>query len=254
MGLKPLAVLWVALAALALPAQSLTIYCEEDPPMQIKNADGSLTGMTVELVREIQKRVGNQDPIQMVPWARGLEALESQPNTILFSMGRTAERNPLFQWVGPIAESTFGLYGKADSPLQIKSLDEARKVRAIGVYRDDIRDQYLTRAGFANLDRINDNVANFKKLMMGRVDLYASSSNDIKANAEGAGYRLADVKLCFVFLRTQIFIALSRRTDPTVAAQWNGALKAMKKDNTFQAIFKKYYPDRTLPGPELTTF
>ena len=254
MRFKLLAIAWTVLTAVALPAQSLRIYCEDDPPMQIRAADGSLSGMTVEMVREIQKRVGNQDPIEMVPWARGYEALGRERNTVLFSMGRTAERDALFQWVGPIAESTFGLYARADSPLMIRTLEDAKRVRAIGVYRDDIRDQFLTRAGLANLDRTNDNVTNFKKLMLGRIDLFASSSNDIKANAEGAGYTLADVKLSHVFLRTQIFIAFSRKTDPAIVARWNAALKAMKKDATFQALFRKYYPDRPFPGPEVSAF
>ena len=240
--------------AASLSAQSLTIYCEDDSPMQFKGPDGKLTGMTVGIVEEIQKRVGNTDPIQMVPWARGLEALTNNPNTVLFSMGRTAERNDLFQWVGPIAETAFGLYVKADSKIEIKSLDDAKKVKAIGVYKDDVRDQFLTKAGFANLDRTSDNITNFKKLMLGRVDMYASSSNDIQGNAERAGFKVSDIRLAYVFLKTQVFVAVSKKTDPAVVAKWNAALTAMKKDGAFKAMFKKYYPDRELPGPEITKF
>lgn len=254
MGIHSLRVLLALLFVVSLSAQNLTIYCEDDSPMQFKGPDGQLTGMTVEMVRQIQERVGNTDPIQMVPWARGLDAVSRHPNTVLFSMGRTAERNPLFQWVGPIAESAFGLYVKADSPIQIRTLDDAKRIRSIGVYRDDIRDQFLTREGFTNLQRTNDNISNFKKLMSGRIEMYASSSNDIQGNAERAGYKLADVKLAYVFLRTQIFIAVSKQTDPSVAAKWNAALAAMKKDGSFAAIFRKYYPGRDLPGPEITKF
>ncbi len=242
------------LLAATLSAQRLTIYCEDDAPMQFKAPDGTLSGMTVEIVREIQTRVSNTDPIEMVPWARGLNALNTEPNTVLFSMGRTAERNDLYQWVGPIAESAFGLYVKAESLIVIKDLQEAKSVRAIGVYRDDIRDQFLTKAGFRNLERTTDNIQNFKKLMSGRIDMYASSSNDIKGNAEQAGFQLSDVKLVHVFLRTQIFIAMSKKTDPAVVSKWNAALAAMKKDGSFRIIFKKYYPDRKLPGPEITKF
>jgi len=250
-------ILTLALALLSpmiLAAQKLTIYCEDDSPMQFMGPDGKLSGMSVELVEEIQKRVGNTDEIKMVPWARGYDAVQKNPNIVLFSMGRTAERNPLFQWVGPIAESSFGLYAKAGSLIRIKTLDEAKKVHAIGVYRDDIRDQFLTKAGFTNLDRVNDNVTNFRKLMSGRVDLYASSSNDIRGNAERAGFRVADIKLVFVFLKTQVFIAMSKDTDPAIPAKWNEALRAMKRDGTFRRIFKAYYPDHSLPGPEITTF
>ncbi|MBF0205302.1 MAG: transporter substrate-binding domain-containing protein [Oligoflexia bacterium] len=238
----------------ALSAQKLNIYCEDDRPMQFVGADGILTGMSVEIVQEIKKRVGNSDPIKMVPWARGLNEVTNTPNTVLFSMARTAERNQLFQWVGPIAETAFALYAKANSTIKITELDDAKKIRSIGVYRDDIRDQFLTKAGFTNLERTDDNVSNFKKLMAGRFDMYASSSNDIKGNAESAGYKLSDVRLVYIFLRSQVYMAMSKGTNVAIVAQWNDALKKMKEDGTFSRIFKKYYPDNELPGPEISKF
>lgn len=79
---------------------SLSIYCEFDPPFQFLDASGSPTGYAVGLVREIQKRVGNTDPIEIVPWARGHNDVLKKPNIVLFSMARTAERENLFRWVG----------------------------------------------------------------------------------------------------------------------------------------------------------
>ena len=238
----------MSLLPLPASAQKLEIFCEEDRPLQFKAPDGSLTGLAVEVVQEIQKRVGNTDPIQMVPWARGLKYLNEKPNTVLFSMGRTAERNNLYHWVGPIGEKSMGLYVKADSTLQIKSLDDAKKVRAIGVYRDDLRDQYLTQAGFTNLQRTNASVQNYRMLMMGRIDMFASSEFEVADN------KYTDVKLVFSFLQTQSFIALSKGTDTAVVTQWNNALAAMKKDGSFKAIFNKYFPGQDLPGPAITNF
>ena len=120
-------------------AQQLSLFCEDMKPLQFLGADGRLTGMAVELVREIQKRVGNQDEIQMVPWSRGLDALNSAANTALFSMARTADRNARYYWIGPTSEDVYGLYVKADSPIKIASLDDARKLDLIGVYRDRAR-------------------------------------------------------------------------------------------------------------------
>ena len=240
----------MTLLAFAMPAsaQKLQIFCEDDKPMQFKAADGSLTGLTVEVVQEIQRRVGNNDPIQMVPWARGLKYLNEEPNTVLFSMGRTAERNDLYQWVGPVSEEVMGLYAKADSRLRIKSLDDAKKVHAIGVYRDDIRDQYLTNKGFTNLYRVTSGMQNYKMLMLGRIDLFASSINEV------AGNKYVGLKLAFPLLTAQMFIAVSSGTDPAIVAQWNEALAAMKKDGSFKAIFNKYFPGQDLPGPAITKF
>ena len=229
-------------------AQQLRLICEDTPPMQFKAPDGSLTGLTVEVVLEIQKRVGNTDPIQMLPWARGLKMLNEEPNTVLFTMARTAERNDLYQWVGPVSEEIMGLYAKADSPLRIKSLDDAKKVRAIGVYRNDIRDQYLTNKGFTNLYRVIEAAQNYKMLMLGRIDLLASSEGDV------AGSKFKGLKMVFPLMTTQMFIAMNQETDPTVVAKWNEALTTMKADGTFKAIYHKYYPDRNLPGPAITKF
>ncbi|MBK6999707.1 MAG: transporter substrate-binding domain-containing protein [Rhodoferax sp.] len=254
--MKKLALYFTAafLFILSSGAYSLNIYCEDDAPFQFKGPDGKLTGMVVEMVSEVQKRVGNTDPIQMVPWARGLRSLDSEPDTLLFTMSRTEDRNDLYQWIGPVAQSDYAFYVKADSKISIASLEDAKKIASIGVYRDDVRDKFLTKAGFNNLDRTNDNVSNFKKLMSDRVSMYASGGNAIANDAERAGYKSADVKPVYVFLKTQSFIAASRKTDPSVVAKWNSAMEAMKKDGSFGTIFKKYYPNSPLPGPAITHF
>jgi polar amino acid transport system substrate-binding protein len=62
-------------------AQTLALYCEDDRPLQFVGSDGKLTGFTIEIVQEIQKRLGNNDPIQVVPWARGIDKIDNNPNT-----------------------------------------------------------------------------------------------------------------------------------------------------------------------------
>jgi polar amino acid transport system substrate-binding protein len=173
---------------------------------------------------------------------------------MLLTMSRTVERNPQYQWIGPLTERAFGLYEKVDSNLKITSLEDARKVASIGVYRNDVRDLFFTRLGFTNLERASDNVSNFKKFMLGRVTLFAGSVNDIQQQAEAAGYKQEDVKLAYTFLRVQLYIAVSKQTDPALVEKWNATLNEMKKDKVFAAIHTKYYPGQALPGPAFTKF
>lgn len=238
----------------SLLAQQLTIYCEEDPPFQMMGSDGQLTGLTVEITTEIQKRAGNQDAIEMVPWARGYDAVQKRPNTVLFSMSRTAARNPLFHWVGPVLEASYSFYARADSNLVIKNLGDAKKLKRIGVYINDVRDSFLTQAGFKNLDRTTNNMQNFKKLMAGRVDVYASASISIEEEARAAGYKASDVKEVFTFLHFQLYIALSKGTPEGVVKAWSDAFASMQKDGSFARLHRKYYPALPLPGKAITTF
>ncbi len=237
-----------------ISAQSLVIYTENDPPSQFLDKDGKLTGYMIEVVQEIQKRVGNTDKVELVPWARGYDAIQKQNNVVLFSMTRTAERNPMFKWVGPTLESTSNLYAKADSKIKIAGMEEAKKLGKIGVYRDDVRDQILSKAGFTNLDRENDVTTNIKMLMGGRIDVYADSSTSFAANVKAAGFKSEDFKFILTFQKSQLFFAMSLKMPDSVVTAWNAALDTMKKDGTFEKMLKKYYPDNQLPGPAITAF
>ena len=221
---------------------------------QFLDADGRLTGYTIELVQEIQKRVGNTDAIQMVPWARGYEQIQRESNVVLFMMSRTAERNDLFKWVGPVLETVFGFYAKADSKISLATLEDAKKIGSIGVYLNDVRAQYLTKAGFTNLDQVADNSLNVKKLMAGRIDLLASSSTAYGGDATMAGFKPADLKLVLPFQKIQVYIAMSKNMPPQVVDSWNAALNAVRQDGIMEKLLKKYYPQSTMPGPAITKF
>ena len=235
-------------------AQPLTIYTEIDAPGQFYRADGTLTGLSVEIVKELQKRTGNTDRIKVVPWARGYIELQTLPNVVLFATARTAERNPLFHWVGPTDEKRYSLFVKADSTLVLKTLEDARKLGAIGVYKDDVRDLYLTSKGFQNLERTIDNISNVKKLISGRIDAFAFATTGVSELAQSSGYKVEDLKEALPIFKVQLYIALSKGTPNATVQAWDKAFRAMKRDQTFAHLFKQYYPNQPLPGPAITRF
>lgn len=240
------------LFSLPCAAQTLNIYCEDQS--QAKGPDGRFVGVDWDIVSEIQKRVGNSDKIQLVPWTRGLKYVESDPNTLLFSMARTKDRNLLYQWIGPISETSYGFYVKSDSKIVINSLDDAKKVASIGVYRNDIRDQFLTQEGFTNLDRADNSFSNLKKLFAGRVAVIASTAIAVKSETRRTGHSAGDVKFLYAFLKLPIYIAASKKTDPKIVASWNAALEGMKKDGTLRTILRKYSTEQQNPGPDTTVY
>jgi polar amino acid transport system substrate-binding protein len=235
-------------------AQSLNIYTEIAPPNQMRLPNGELGGRVVEVVREIQRRINNTDPIQEVPWARGYRELERSPNAMLFLTARTADRNTQFQWVGPFSETSFALYVKADASVALSSLEDAKKLKSIGVYRSDARDQMLTAAGFTNLDRTNDASTNAKKLMADRIDAFAASSASIDGLLAAAGVPRENVREGLVFSRVQTWLAFSKETPASVVAAWASALDAMKKDKSFEKLMKVGAPSWVPPSKPITEF
>ncbi|GAB1484449.1 ABC transporter substrate-binding protein [Treponema sp.] len=242
------------LAVIVVPAQTLLIYTEDAPPLSMPGPDGNPIGLAVEIVQEIQNRVGNTDTIELVPWARGMAILDKSPNILLFSMGRTAERNEKYQWIGPLYESAFALFSLADSKLSVKNIEDAKKATAIGVYRDDVRDQILTGLGLSNLKRVDDENMLARMLFAKRLDLIASSAVGVKAMLDATDHKESEVKLQYVFSQTQLYIGVSKATSPAVVKAWNEALETMKKDLTFRKLFEKYKLLDNIPGPAITKF
>lgn len=238
----------------AARAQAMTILTEINPPTQVQLPDGRVGGPAVEVVRELQRRVGNGDPIELVPWARGYRMLETQPNTALFVMARTAQRDPLFHWIGPFTEAVFALYVKSDSTLTLRSLDDAKMLRAIGVYRDDARDQLLTQAGFTNLDRSVENIANVRKLMLGRIEAIASSDTAIGELLERGGYPRNSVREALVLKRIQTWLALSKETPESTVRAWTEAFDSMRADRSFERLMSAGIPGWKAPEKPITQF
>jgi len=246
--------LWRALAALlcgcwlaALAAEPLRLYTEEYPPINFSEA-GEPVGLATEVVREILRRSGQVASIEVVPWARGYQEAQARPNTGLFVTMRTAERESLFKWVGPITVNTTSFYGLRSSNLRIASLEDARQHGAIAVPRQWYSHQVLLAAGFTNLHPVpgpEQMVSMFKR---GRVKLMVVDNLSLPALLERGGLPAEQVALLFTFLRSYTYIAFSPQTDDTLIARWQAELDGMKVDGSFAAIYQKWLPGQELPG------
>ena len=228
-------------------AQELEIYTEISGQAQFYDEGGYLTGSSVEIVREIQNRIGDNTEIHVVPWARGYNVLENKENVMLFSTTLTEERKPKFKWVGPVYRLDWAFFVKKGSQVNITSLEEAKELGAIGTYRDDAREQFLIQEGFTNLDIASNSVINVKKLMAGRIDAVMASDSGLKVSLKNAGYNFEMVEKILDIKTYELFIAFSKETPDSVVEKWNKALKEMYQDGTFEKLYKKWYPDSELP-------
>lgn len=244
---------WLFLFMLALPvfpvgAQGLQILTEEDPPYSLTGPDKKPTGYGVEIVTEIQKRVKNQDAISIYPWARAYDTIVKNPGVVVFTMSRTKEREPLFQWVGPIVENGWVFVAKKSSKLKITSLDDAKKLKSIGVVRDYAWDKYLVDQGFTNLDRVTSYVPNIKKIASDRIQAFVSSNLSYQHDLIEQGEKVDDYEVLMEFNTVQMYIAHSKENDKAMVQAWQTAFDDMKKDGTVARLLKKWVPEAKVPG------
>jgi len=229
-----------------LHADELTIYTEEWKPVSFSE-NGEIKGLGVEVVQEILKRLGSRDNIKVVPWARGWRNLLENPNVVLFTMTRTYEREKLFAMIGPVAVGTTNFYAKKGSGITLRNMEDAKKIRRIGVYRSAVEEQILTKEGFSNLEVTSVPLHSAKKLMAGRIDLWCNANLTAGKILEDAGYSVNDVENVFTIRENHLYIAMSRGTSEKTVSMWKNTLEAVKKDGTFARIYDKWLPGEEPP-------
>ncbi|MBO9541638.1 ABC transporter substrate-binding protein [bacterium] len=232
---------------LASPARALVIVTDEWPPLEF-SAPGGPRGLSVEVVQEILARQHSKVPIQMVPWARGLHLLKTQPDVLLFSVSGTPERKRNFTLLGPLAEYQTVFYARKDRHREVRTVDDARKVKRVGVYAGTVFMDFLLKHGFKNLDVSATPKIAAHKLLVGRIDLWLDADFSMPWLLNEIGHRPTELAPRVVVDRTGVYLAFSRGTSAATVHAWHTTLQAMRRDGTLARIHRKWLPGKTPPS------
>ncbi|MEJ7808259.1 MAG: ABC transporter substrate-binding protein [Telluria sp.] len=224
-------------AASAAARPRLVITTESSPPSAMMG-EQQVIGFATEKVRVIMDRVGVDYDIEMLPWKRAYLLAQYQADTCVYSTTRVPERETLFKWVGPTHANDWTLFGRADRNYRINSIEDARKYR-IGAYNGDVRSDALIAQGFI-VDTVQDKLSNPRKLLVNRIDLWASSVRVGSAIVAENGWG-AQIVPVLTFKRTELYLACNPSVPNALVAKMNAALRAMNSEGVSAAIERKYH-------------
>lgn len=222
--------------------KKLSVITEEWAPYNFLE-DGVLKGFSVEVVQNIIERLNLKIAIEMYPSMRTTLMLGSVPGTMMITMLRTPEREDKYKWIGPLGDGAIYFYKKSGSPLEIASLDDAKKVKLIGCRHAGLVFNTLKSAGFTNLDPTStDGESVYKKLLLDRCDLAISDTplgvkHVLKKLAVPAN---ALVQTSVKLVGAPLYIACSTDIADRDIALWQKTLDGLKASGVFAAIQKKY--------------
>ncbi len=223
-------------------ADNVNIYCDgATRPTEFKDEHGNLTGLSVDVVRELQKRVGNTGKIRSWPWIRAYQTALTKPDTVLFTTSRNADRETRFHWIFHVTTRRTVLFGKRGTSLKINSIEDAKKVRGIGILRGGNREKYLKERGFSNLKDVARHEQNLQKLLKGRIDLIFMSSLEAALLAKKVGVSFSEIEPIYSVHSNDSYIILSKNgTALGTVKKWTEAAREMKADGTFRKIGDKW--------------
>ena len=220
------------------PSTALTLTTEEYPPFNmLDERTGEPTGITVDKVVELMRRAHEPFTITSYPWPRAYQMALQTENTCVFSTSRTAAREALFAWIGPLAKSDWAIFARATDARRPKMLEEVRPF-VIGGYTNAATGEYLKLHGF-KVDLASDDALNLQKLLRNRIDFWATGDLLGRYLIRRAGLTDQIVPL-FKFELSELYLACNHGMSPQRVAKFNDILKDMERDGSSAAIDRKY--------------
>ncbi|MGC0151227.1 substrate-binding periplasmic protein [Chromobacterium vaccinii] len=231
---------WLLCGGLALASAAaggaVRLLTEDDPPFNYPDGRGGVAGAATEMVAEMFRRAGVDYRIELLPWARAYQQALLETDACLYATTRTAERERRFVWIGPLLQNDWAIFAGPQSPPGGNDIERLRGYR-IGGYRGDAVAQYLLDRGF-KLDILSDDVLNLRKLMLGRIDFWASGVYHARFLARRE--RLGPLREVAVFSSSRLYLACQPRMPAAVTGRLAIALASMQRDGFLERIKKRY--------------
>lgn len=234
--------LWLGLLLVVSPlaAQSFAdvhILTEDSPPGEVLDALGQVTGPTAELVRELGRRLGVATEMEILPWARAYARALKEKHIALFETTRTAAREPLFHWIGPIKRIQWQFWAKKSSHFRPKTLDEVKKLGTVVVYLGDSKTEFLQESGFTDVNKVSAGELSARLIESGRAATWMGSDLGMREIIERAGFPFDDFEPVYTVERRSLYVALSKDFSATEVERWKDEFEAMKREG----LIAKYY-------------
>ncbi|WP_283708843.1 substrate-binding periplasmic protein [Pseudoalteromonas prydzensis] len=155
----------------------ITIYTEQFPPYNFSNK-GQLQGINLDITRTLCERVQVECKFELLPWTRAYNLVQKKPLSGLVSTARTAEREELFYWVGPLVSSrTFFYRLTSNDHINPTNLSEV-SAYTLGVVRGNIYAELVEGIGFEkdkNLLKVSHHYEYMNLFFKNKIDLILGS-------------------------------------------------------------------------------
>ncbi|MBL6945016.1 MAG: transporter substrate-binding domain-containing protein [Rhodospirillales bacterium] len=149
--------------------QPITLLAEEIPGGYLKITDNTGVGVFPDLFYEAADSSGSNIQFRFVPWGRAFQEVERSAHLLTFPLTRLPEREGKYSWLVPLERDEIAFL-TLDQP--INTLEQARKLDKILVWKGSSMEIFLTQQGYSNLISVGNTKALIRMLQNGRGDAW----------------------------------------------------------------------------------
>lgn len=243
---KLITLLFFLCVSLVIQAKQIIFLTEDLPPFQIQQVEKPPTGAMVEIIRLLIEEAGLDARIEVYPWARSYDLAKNSPNTFIFSMLRSEERERQFQWVGSLYTiKSYLAKLRSRKDITISNINDAKRY-SVGTIRHDLAESYLLKKGFKankNLYASSKYPVLWTMLYSGRTDVAFTNSIVWKQEIKAAGYNPDELTLIYEIpdVASELYLAASLSTEKQLIEKLKNSLISIKIDGRYDKILAKWH-------------
>jgi len=207
----------------------------------VMSENGQLTGMDIDIIREVCKRLGFEPEIQLLPWTRALDYVEKGKVGAIFTPRRTEEREKFMYYSSePLHIERTVIMTRKGSGIKVNKIDDL-KGKNIGVVR-----AYTYGAEFDKYQEVkkiecDDDNQLVTILAKKRIELAAGDEGTMKYLCKQAGL---ETEVVYVFSEDPSYVAFSKKLGEkgkALADKFSEALKKLKEEGFIEKVQSKYF-------------
>ncbi|ALZ76912.1 transporter substrate-binding domain-containing protein [Rheinheimera sp. F8] len=236
--------LWICGVSAAAETPVRILTSEKMPFNYIE--DQQIKGISVDL---LQLLFDGQlpAPVELMPWPRAYDTALQHKNVLLFTMGKTPQRQALgFTFIGPVSRRFHALYAtRADLPL-VQSFDDIKKHRLVvaGLRAGWLSEQF--KAAGINIETVGSYQQGMEMLLKNRAQLWLST--DLEEQVLQAQHPDAPTLIpVWRLLCSENYFGLSPGSDPALTAQLQQKYQQILQSNQPRALQQKWQTKLALP-------
>ncbi|WP_299083544.1 transporter substrate-binding domain-containing protein [uncultured Paraglaciecola sp.] len=162
----------------------LQVVTELSPPYQTL-INNEVSGSATTVVKSILSASKVSASFNLYPWARAYHKAITEPNTLIYSIANTAERDELFHWLLPVVEYKFGLVALNTNQTAMK-ITQLKQVSnfVLAVQRNDIAHKWALNYGLEEGNQLivcSDIGCSWRLLLNKKVDFIVESPELIES-------------------------------------------------------------------------
>ena len=210
---------------------SLEVVSEHWPPFIIQNFDKKndisaqkVSGIVTEKIHHILSTSNINYTIKTYPWARSYYVALNKPNVLIYSIYKTKERTPHFEWFCPVHEKTpINIYKLKSNKSDISSLSTLGN-SIIGVLRSDNSHTFMLKHNFVEGESLivsSSEESNIRNLLNKRIDAIIQSKESLIYRLQNTRFTFDDFDVGFELHQnknTEHCMALSKSSSPEMIA------------------------------------